>query len=130
VAVLGLLAVVVAIAGVVSLAVIVGARALVGDESAAAQAREERADVHVRRCRPGPLGLTATLRVRNRSSEPSSYFIDVAVVRRATGERVEELTGTVDVVEPGATARLVLTSDRRGARLGCRITDVDRLAAD
>lgn len=129
-AVLGLVAIVVAVAALASAAVVVVAREVVGTESAAARAYDERADVHVRHCRPGPLGLTATVRVRNKSSAPSSYFVDVAVIRRATGEQVDLLSGTVDVVDPDDTARLVLTSSRRGARLACRIADVDRLYAD
>ena len=56
---------------------VLGTGALVSDTPAADQERRERAEVDVVRCGRDIDGLTAVVRVRNRTSATSTYYIDV-----------------------------------------------------
>lgn len=107
--------------------------ATVEDTPAAEQSAAESADVELLRCGQDLSRMTAGLRVVNRSSGPSDYFIDLEFVR-GTGaevvEVVEVVTVVIEDVQPGVARRAAVVSTvPPPARFDCRVGDVDRLAA-
>ena len=102
----------------------------VDDTPAADQAAAEAADVEVVRCGQNLRRMTARVRVTNRSSLPSDYFIDVRFVRGPSrpgaGDRARRRRG------PGADGsqkEAVVSTLATAGAFDCRIGDVDRLSA-
>lgn len=104
--------------------------ATVEDTPATEQSAAESGDVELLRCGQDLRHMTAGLRVVNRSSGPSDYFIDLAFVRGAGPEVVEVVPVVIEDVAPGTARRAaVVSSVPPTAGFDCRVGDVDRLAA-
>ncbi len=104
--------------------------ATVEDTPAAEQSAAESADVELLRCGQDLRHMTAGLRVVNRSSSPSDYFIDLEFMGGAGPEVVEVVPVVIEDVEPGAARRAAVVSTLSPpARFDCRVGDVDRLGA-
>jgi hypothetical protein len=102
----------------------------VGDQPAEERDADEAADVTLVRCRETQGRMSARLRVTNRSSQPSDYYVDVTFVRGdAAATPVETATAVVEDLAPGRTEAVAVGTAARAPRtFDCEVGDVDRLA--
>jgi hypothetical protein len=101
----------------------------IDDRPAEEQAADEAGDVVIVRCRESQGVMSARIRVTNRSSEPSDYYLDIEF-QRIRGDRIEAAPAIVEDLAAGETRPLTVLSARPAPRgFACEVGDVDRLAA-
>ena len=101
----------------------------VGDTSSDERDAVEAADVELVRCNEVQGRMAARLRVTNRSTEPSDYYVDVTFVRGAAATPIETATAVLEDLAPGGSEAVAVGTAARAPRsFDCVVGDVDRLA--